>query len=68
MAEEKRKRKGLKIAGWIFGILLLLIVLLPFALYIPWVQNIAKDYACEWASKKTGMDISIGRILIKFPT
>lgn len=67
MAEEKRKRKGLKIAGWVLGILLLIIVLLPFALYIPWVQNIAKDYACEWASKKTGMDISIGRILIKFP-
>ena len=67
MAEEKRKKKGLKIAGWVFGILLLLVVLLPFALYIPWVQNIVKDYACEWASEKTGMDISIGRILVKFP-
>ncbi|MBR1550708.1 MAG: AsmA family protein, partial [Muribaculaceae bacterium] len=66
MAEEKR-HKGLKIAGWVFGILLLLITLLPFALYIPWVQSIAKDYACEWASKKTGLDISIERVLIKFP-
>ncbi|MBR3101517.1 MAG: translocation/assembly module TamB domain-containing protein [Muribaculaceae bacterium] len=66
MAEEK-KHKGLKIAGWVLGILLLLVVLLPFSLYIPWVQNIAKDYACEWASKKTGMDISVGRVLIKFP-
>lgn len=67
MAEEKRKHKGLKIAGWVLGILLLLIVLLPFALYIPWVQNVAKDYACRWASEKTGMDINIGRILVKFP-
>ena len=67
MAEEKKRNRGLKIAGWVLGILLLLIVLLPFSLYIPWVQNIVKDYACEWASEKTGMDISIGRILIKFP-
>lgn len=31
------------------------------------MQNIVKDYACEWASEKTGMDISVGRILVKFP-
>ena len=67
MAEQKKPHKTLKIVGWVLGILLLLIVLLPFALCIPWVQNIAKNYACEWASKKTGLDISIGRILIKFP-
>lgn len=67
MSEEQKRHKGWKIASWVLGILLLLIVLLPFTLYIPWVQNIAKDYACEWASEKTGMDISIGRILIKFP-
>lgn len=72
MADEKKdsKSKGkktLRIVGWVLGILLLLIVLLPFALYIPWVQNIVKDWACEWASKETGMDISVGRILIKWP-
>ncbi len=49
------------------GVLLLLVVLLPFSLYIPWVQNIVKDYACEWASEKTGLEISIDRILLKFP-
>ena len=67
MAEEKKRRRGWKIAGWVLGILLALIVLLPLALYIPWVQNIAKDYVCEWVSEKTGMDISVGRVLIKFP-
>lgn len=67
MAEEQNKHKKWKIAAWVLGGLLSLLVLLPFALYIPWVQNIVKDYACEWASKKTGMDISVGRILIKFP-
>ena len=67
MAEEQKRHKGLKIASWILGILLLIIVLLPLTLYIPWVQNIVKDYACEWASEKTGMEISVGRILVKFP-
>ena len=36
MAEEK-KHKGRKIAAWVLGILLLLVMLLPLALYIPWV-------------------------------
>ena len=67
MAEEKKRHKGWKIAGWTIGILLLLVVALPLSLYIPWVQNVVKDFACEYASKKTGMDISVGRILVKFP-
>ena len=59
--------KAARVVGWSVAILLLLLVLLPFALYIPAVQNVVKNYACEWASRKTGMDISIGRILVKFP-
>ena len=59
--------KAKRIAGWTIGILLLLLVLLPLSLYIPWVQNVVKDYACRWASRETGMDISVGRILVKFP-
>ena len=58
--------KAKRIAGWTIGILLLLLVLLPLSLYIPWVQNVVKDYACRWASRETGMDISVGRILVKF--
>ena len=64
---EKVKSNITGIVGGTVGVLLLLIVLLPFSLYIPWVQNIAKDYACEWASEETGLDISIDRVLIKFP-
>ena len=56
-----------KIVSWTLGILILLIILLPFALYIPWVQEKAKDIACHYVKEKTGMDLSIGRILIKFP-
>ena len=68
--EEKKhwiKNKILRRTLKTLGVLLLLLILLPFTLYIPWVQNVVKDYACEYASKKTGLDISIDRILIKFP-
>lgn len=47
--------------------LVALVVLLPFSLYIPWVQNVAKDYACQYASKATGLDIKLDRILLEFP-
>lgn len=64
---EKAKRSILSRFGQVIGILVLLVVLLPLTLYIPWVQNIVKDYACEWASQETGYEISIERILVKFP-
>ena len=70
MSKEKKhwiKNKFLRRTLKTLGVLLLLLILLPFTLYIPWVQNVVKDYACEYASKKTGLDISIDRILIKFP-
>lgn len=51
----------------VFVALIVLVLLLPFSLYIPWVQNVAKDYACEYASEATGLDIKLDRILLKFP-
>ena len=56
-----------RIASWTIGILILLIILLPLAMYIPWVQNKAKDIACHYVKEKTGMDLSVGKVLIKFP-
>ena len=47
--------------------MIVLVVLLPFSLYIPWVQNVAKDYACRYASESTGLDIKLNRILLEFP-
>lgn len=61
------KNRIWKTLKWILGILLVLIIALPFLLYIPWVQNKAKDIACHYVKEKTGMDLSIGRILVKFP-
>ena len=56
-------RRGLKVLAGLFVVVLLL----PFSLYIPWVQNVVKDWACDYASEATGMDIKIDRILLKFP-
>ncbi len=56
-----------RIASWTIGIVILLIILLPFLMYIPWVQDKAKDIACSYVKEKTGMELSVGKILIKFP-
>ncbi len=56
-----------KVARWVGGSILGLVVALPFALYIPWVQNWIADIACDKASDKTGMDISVGHVNIDFP-
>lgn len=50
-----------------FVALVVLLIILPFSLYLPWVQNLVKDYACEYASSATGLDIKLDRILLKFP-
>ena len=56
-----------KAARWLGGGLLGLVAALPFAMYIPWVQNKVADAAAEYASSKTGMDISVGDVRVKFP-
>ena len=56
-----------KIAAWVGGGLLSMVAALPFAMYIPWVQNKVADAAAEYASEKTGMDISVGDVRVKFP-
>ena len=56
-----------KIAAWVGTGLLGVVAALPFAAYIPWVQNKAADLAAEYASKKTGMDISVGDVRVGFP-
>ena len=43
------------------------VLLLALALYLPPVQQWAARRACEYASEKTGMQISVGRVKIDFP-
>ena len=55
---------------WILGILLspvLLFIILTVLLYLPPVQNWAVDKVAAIASEKTGMDISVGHVELKFP-
>ncbi len=55
---------------WIAGVLLtpvVLVLLLIGALYLPPVQQWAVNKVCAYASEKTGMDIRLKRIRIKFP-
>ena len=56
-----------RVAAWVGSGLLGMVAALPFAMYIPWVQNKVADAAAEYASNKTGMDISVGDVRVKFP-
>jgi len=63
----QRKRK---IGYWIAGILLtpvLLFLILAGILYLPPVQQWAVQKVTAYASEKTGMDIRLERIRLKFP-
>jgi hypothetical protein len=53
-----------------FGVILtpiVLVVLFAVALYLPPVQKWAVDKASEYASKETGMEISVGGVHLAFP-
>ncbi|MDE6812203.1 MAG: translocation/assembly module TamB domain-containing protein [Muribaculaceae bacterium] len=53
----------LRILMWI----VIVILLIPVALYIPPVQTWVKDVACSMIKKSTGMDVEIERFRLKFP-
>ena len=59
-----------KYAKWVVGIVLipiLLILLLTMLLYFPPVQNWAVKQVAAYASKSTGMDISVKHVKLVFP-
>jgi len=63
-----KRHSGLsKFATWLSAGIVGVAAMLPFAAYIPWVQNKLKDVACHYASEKTGKDISVGNVNIGFP-
>lgn len=47
--------------------LLVFILLLPAAVYIPFVQDFLIEVACKAASKSTGMQIEVDRFRLHFP-
>lgn len=59
-----------KFFKWFFRIILayiILILLLSFALYIPFVQNFARDIVQKEISKAMDMDVSVGKLRLYFP-
>lgn len=52
---------------WVIAVAMALIVVVPVLLYIPAVQNFAKNIAIKEVKKSTGLDISIGYLRIGFP-
>ena len=66
---KKKPRKRFrfrKVLKWI-GIVMVVVILLPLLLYVPPIQNAVKDIVSEKVSEATGLDISIGRFMLKFP-
>ncbi len=60
-------RRFVKIFLITVAVIIALVVALPFALYIPSIQDFAKDIALREVKKSTGMDISVRYLRIKFP-
>lgn len=65
------KSKGLHILKktvlWIIISVAALIVLIPALLYIPFIQDIAKNIAINKIEKATGMDVELERLRLRFP-
>lgn len=71
--EEPRKHRHLIKPTWLrrtlktIGCIILFVLLIPVALYIPPVQTLVKNIACNVVKKSTGMDISIDRFRLRWP-
>lgn len=49
------------------GTLLVILLVLPALLYVPFVQTAAKDAACAYARNHMGLDITVGQVRLNFP-
>ena len=67
-AKVKKKRPlWLRIVLWTVVVVVALAILVPAALYIPFVQNWVKGIATSQVSKATGWDVTLDRIMLRFP-
>lgn len=64
---KKNHTKILKVAAAVVAAPVLLFAALAILLYLPPVQNWAVDAVASYASEKTGMQISVGRVGLRFP-
>ena len=72
-AEEKKVKKHLIRPKWlrvtlrVLLCIIIFILLIPALLYIPPVQTLVKDIACNAVYKSTGMKISIDKFRLRWP-
>lgn len=48
-------------------VIIVVVLLIPMAVYIPPVQTLLKDIACNIVGRSTGMQVSVERFRLKFP-
>ena len=68
--EGQRVTEMKKVMKWVAIVILipiLLFLLVTILLYLPPVQNWAAGKVADYASEKTGMDISVGHVSLSFP-
>ena len=63
LIKNKFIRRVLKALMW----LLIVLLLIPALLYVPFVQDFAKDFALKQVAKSTGMTIGVDRFRLKWP-
>lgn len=60
-------KKILRIALWTLLAVVLLVIMIPVALYLPPVQNFARKIAIEKVNESTGMNIALDHLRLRFP-
>ncbi len=64
--KKKKKHRILRVVGWVFGILILLVFLLILFIRSPWGQNIIVQRAVQYVSGKTHTKVEIEKLFITF--
>lgn len=64
---KKYIRKGLRILGWIIGIIIILLLIILIAIQIPAVQNVIKDKAVVYLQDKIKTKVVVDNLSISFP-
>lgn len=64
--KKVKKNRFIRVFGWTFGILILLIFLLILFIRSPWGQNIIIQQAVKYVSSKTNTKVEIEKLFITF--
>ncbi|MDE7449993.1 MAG: translocation/assembly module TamB [Paramuribaculum sp.] len=64
---HKAFKNILRWTGRVIAVLIIVVLLIPVALYIPAVQDFARKFAIEKVNQSTGMKIGIDYLRLKFP-